>query len=217
MNIHLLSKHHSVINQYISQIRDKSLQTDAMRFRKNLERIGQLIAYEVSKTLIYRKKVINTPLGKADALTIATPIVICSILRAGLPLHQGILNIFDGAESAFISAKRIHKKGSEDIEIESNYTACPDLNGKILIVADTMIATGNSLVACLEHLKAYGSPKSLNIVSAIGSLEGVELLNEQLPKDAHLWIADIDPTLNAQKYIVPGLGDAGDLAFGEKL
>lgn len=186
-----------------------------MRFRENIVRLGQLIAYEISRVLPYETKIIETPLSKAEVLQREDPLVICSVLRAGLPLHNGILNTFDDAESAFISASRIKK--NQEIHIETQYAACPDLTNKILILADPMIATGKSLITCLERLNTHGRPKSIHIASVIGSEQGVGFICKRVPENTHLWIAAIDPDLNEKKYIVPGLGDAGELAFGKKL
>jgi len=182
-----------------------------------MERIGQLMAYELSKTLKYVDKDIDTPLTGASVKTLQEPLVICSILRAGISLHQGLLDIFDSSENAFVSAYRkpIDENGS--FKIISNYTAAPSLENKTLILADPMLATGQSILATLEALASFGRPSSIHILSVIGAKDGIDLVSKQLPESSHLWIADIDPILNSQKYIVPGLGDAGDLAYGNKL
>ena len=216
MIIHSLKN--SVLNSYIAQIRDKDIQKDAMRFRKNIERIGEILAYELSKKLPFSEKNITTPLGEKNMQVIDEKIVLCSILRAGLPLHQGVLNVFDEAENAFISAYRKHDKNNEnDFTIEVEYFASPSLQDKTLILIDPMLATGSSMVAVYEALKKHGIPKKIHIVSVIGSLQGVEYINKFLPENTELWISAIDDKLNDKGYIVPGLGDAGDLAFGNKL
>ncbi len=216
MVIHSLTN--SVLNSFIAQIRDKNTQKDSMRFRKNIERIGEILAYELSKKLDFSKKNVQTPLGTKKMELINEKIVLCSILRAGLPLHQGVLNFFDEAENAFISAYRKHNKNNEkEFTIEVEYFASPSLEGKTLILIDPMLATGNSMVAVYEALKKHGIPKKIHIVSVIGSLEGVEYIEQFFPENTELWISAIDDQLNDKGYIIPGLGDAGDLAFGNKL
>lgn len=216
MIIHSLKN--SVLNSYIAQIRDKKIQKDAMRFRKNIERIGELLAYELSKKLPFSKKNIITPLGEKEMQIIDDKIVLCSILRAGLPLHQGVLNIFDEAENAFISAYRKHNKtNNKEFTIELEYFASPSLQDKTLILIDPMLATGSSMVAVYKALKKHGIPKKIHIISVIGSLQGVEYIQKYLPENTELWISAIDDNLNDKGYIIPGLGDAGDLAFGNKL
>ncbi|MCL4147336.1 UNVERIFIED_CONTAM: hypothetical protein GTU68_023486 [Idotea baltica] len=188
-----------------------------MRFRRNIERIGEILGYEMSKTLNYSTSKIKTPLADCNIDLFDDNIVLCSILRAGVPLHNGLLNYFDTAENAFISAYRHHKHNPESFEIIVEYLACPNLEGKTLILADPMLATGQSMVATFEALKPFGTPKNVHLVSVIGAQEGVNFIKNHLDKNTHLWIAAIDETLNSKGYIVPGLGDAGDLAFGEKL
>nr|WP_321234003.1 uracil phosphoribosyltransferase [uncultured Psychroserpens sp.] len=217
MHIHNLSQENSILNSFISEIRDAQIQTDRMRFRRNIERIGEVLCYEMSKTLDYTPKTITTPLGKSDSQLYSDEIVLCSILRAGVPLHSGLLNYFDDAENAFISAYRHHKNNPETFEIIVEYLACPSLEGKTLILADPMLATGQSMVATFEALKPFGVPKNIHLVSVIGAQDGVDFVNNHFGKDTHLWIAAIDKTLSDKGYIVPGLGDAGDLAFGKKL
>ncbi|MBL7558536.1 uracil phosphoribosyltransferase [Olleya sp. YSTF-M6] len=217
MQIHNLSKENSVLNQFIAEIRDVSVQTDSMRFRRNIERIGEVLGYEISKTLDFETKTITTPLATIEATVPKNDVVLCSILRAGVPLHNGLLNYFDQSENAFISAYRHHKDNPESFEIVVEYLACPDLTGKTLILADPMLATGQSLVATFKALEPFGTPKSIHIAAVIGAEAGVDFLENNLPKDTTLWIAALDKTLNSKGYIVPGLGDAGDLAFGEKL
>ncbi|WP_298901083.1 uracil phosphoribosyltransferase [uncultured Psychroserpens sp.] len=217
MHIHNLSKENSILNSFISEIRDNRIQTDRMRFRRNIERIGEVLCYEMSKTLDYKSKTITTPLGKSDTQLYNDDIVLCSILRAGVPLHSGLLNYFDDAENAFISAYRHHKDNPETFEIIVEYLACPSLEGKTLVLADPMLATGQSMVATFEALKPFGTPKNIHLVSVIGAQDGVDFVNNHFGKDTHLWIAAIDQTLSDKGYIIPGLGDAGDLAFGKKL
>ena len=217
MHIHNLSDSNSVLNTFISEIRSVSIQTDAMRFRRNIERIGEVLSYELSKILPYTPNSIETPLGLCDINLDEGDLVICSILRAGLPLHTGVLNYFDKAENAFISAYRHHDKQTEAFEIIVEYITCPSLENKTLLLVDPMLATGQSLALTYEALKPYGMPKQVHILCAIGSQEGVSFISDKFPENTHLWIADIDKELNDKGYIVPGLGDAGDLAFGSKL
>jgi uracil phosphoribosyltransferase len=217
MNIHNLSLQNSILNQFISEIRDVKTQTDSMRFRRNIERIGEVLGYEMSKSLSFTPKVIETPLGHCQIELPHNDIVLCSILRAGVPLHNGLLNYFDTAENAFISAYRHHEDNPESFEIIVEYLACPDLENKTLILADPMLATGKSMHATFEALKPFGKPKAVHLVSIIGSQIGVDFVKENFDNNTHLWIAAIDKQLNNYGYIIPGLGDAGDLAFGKKL
>lgn len=217
MHIHNLSTKNSILNTFISEIRDKTIQKDAMRFRRNIERIGEILGYEMSKVLNYKPESITTPLGINNTHLIENDIVLCSILRAGVPLHNGLLNYFDTAENAFISAYRHHKHNPESFEIIVDYLACPNLENKTLILADPMLATGKSMVATFEALKPFGTPKEVHLISVIGAQSGVDFVSKAFNTDTHLWIAAIDKKLNDKGYIIPGLGDAGDLAFGEKL
>ena len=217
MHIHNLSLQNSVLNTFISEIRNTSIQKDRMRFRRNIERIGEILGYEMSKVLNYTPSTIKTPLGSSTTNALENDIVLCSILRAGVPLHNGLLNYFDTADNAFISAYRHHKHNPERFEILVEYLACPNLEGKTLVLADPMLATGQSIVATFEALKPYGIPKEIHLVSVIGAQEGVIYIDKHFDASTHLWIATIDEKLNDKGYIVPGLGDAGDLAFGEKL
>ncbi|MDO7172169.1 uracil phosphoribosyltransferase [Mariniflexile sp. AS56] len=217
MHIHHISEQNSVLNTFISEIRDVSKQKDRMRFRRNIERIGEILGYEMSKTLTYKPISVETPLGNSSINSLENDIVLCSILRAGVPLHNGLLNYFDTAENAFISAYRHHKNNPEDFEIIVEYLACPDLEGKTLVLADPMLATGQSMVATFEALKPFGTPKAIHLVSVIGAQQGVNFVGTHFDASTHLWIATIDENLNEKGYIVPGLGDAGDLSFGEKL
>ncbi|WP_296382450.1 uracil phosphoribosyltransferase [Winogradskyella sp.] len=217
MHIHNLSETPSILNTFISEIRDKTIQKDSMRFRRNIERIGEVICYELSKSLNFETHHIETPLGVSNTVLHKKDIVLCSILRAGVPLHNGLLNYFDAAENAFISAYRQHKHNPESFEIVVEYLACPSLEGKTLILADPMLATGQSMVATYEALKPFGTPKDVHLVSVIGAQKGVDYVSNAFNSDTHLWIAAVDDTLNSKGYIIPGLGDAGDLAFGNKL
>ena len=217
MIVHQLNTQNSILNTFLSEIRSQSIQKDSMRFRRNVERIGEILGYEMSKSLNYSTNTITTPLGTKDIQIINNTIVLCSILRAGLSLHQGLQNYFDNAENAYISAYRHHPNNDVDFEIVVEYFASPSLENKTLILADPMLATGNSLVAVLEALKKNGTPKEIHLVCVIGAVEGVEFIKNHFPKNTHLWIAAIDDTLNDKGYIIPGLGDAGDLAFGKKL
>ncbi len=217
MKIFNLAKENSILNSFISELRDVKIQKDSMRFRRNIERIGEILGYEMSKSLQYNTTTIETPLGNCKMSLLNNDIVLCSILRAGVPLHNGLLNYFDDAENAFISAYRHHKEKPDSFEIIVEYLACPSLENKTLILADPMLATGQSMLATFEALKPFGKPKNVHLVSVIGAQEGVDFLNDNFSEDTNLWIATIDPELSDKGYIVPGLGDAGDLAFGQKL
>lgn len=217
MKIHHLAQNNSVLNNFLSEIRDKNIQKDSMRFRRNIERIGEILAYELSKSFSYTSISVETPLAFKEMQIVEDSLVICSILRAGLPLHQGLLNYFDNAANAFISAFRHHPYNDERFEIVVEYLASPNLDGKTLLLADPMLATGQSLVAVFESLKKLGNPKEIHLISVIGAEEGIHFIEKHFPENTHLWIATIDATLNQKGYIVPGLGDAGDLAFGNKL
>ena len=217
MNIHNISLQNSILNNFISEIRSVGIQKDSMRFRRNIERIGEVLGYEMSKSLSYKTELVETPLGKCTINLPDNDIVLCSILRAGVPLHNGLLNYFDTAENAFISAYRHHKHDPESFEIIVEYLACPNLENKTLVLADPMLATGQSMVATFEALKPFGIPKEVHLISVIGAQEGVNFVEQNFDDNTHLWIAAIDETLNDKVYIIPGLGDAGDLAFGEKL
>jgi len=216
MLIHNLSNIDSLLNNFIFEIRDTSIQNDSMRFRRNIERIGEILSYEMSKTLSHHTINAETPLGNTKVNVPQDDIVICSVLRAGLPLHNGVLNYFDKAENAFISAYR-HHLNDTDFEIIVEYIACPNLENKTLLLVDPMLATGKSLALTYEALKSHGTPKQVHILSVIGAEPGVDYVKDKFPENTHLWIAAIDKTLNDKGYIVPGLGDAGDLAFGDKL
>lgn len=207
----------SVFNQFISELRDAAVQQDSLRFRFNMERLGAVFAYEISKQLEYEAKEIVTPLGVANVPVLKSYPVLATILRAGLPVHRGMLNVFDKSENAFVSAYRKHSKdGRFDIQVE--YVSCPDLTDRIVILSDPMLATGASLVLSYKALLAKGKPKHTHIVTLIASTQGVEYIRRNLSAgDVTLWVGAVDDELTAQAYIVPGLGDAGDLAFGNKI
>mgnify|MGYP002784125652 CR=1 FL=1 len=209
-----LSLKNSLVNRFVSEMRDVNLQTDRMRFRRNMERLGEICAYEISKELAYREQAITTPLGIANMhLPVQEPVV-ATILRAGLPLHQGVLNYFDRADNAFISAYRYHHR-DHSFEVKVEYASCPPLEGRTLIIADPMVATGTSLVLSYKALLAYGQPSAVFVVTAIGSEAGIAHVKHHIP-GVKIYAAAVDAELTAKAYIVPGLGDAGDLAFGEK-
>ncbi|WP_293301139.1 uracil phosphoribosyltransferase [Pedobacter sp. UBA4863] len=212
--IYDLSKNSSIARTFISELRDERIQKDAMRFRKNMERLGAFFAYEISKTLSYKEVETQTPLGIALSSVLAQQPVLATILRAGLPMHQGLLSVFDQAESAFITAYRKTKKNGDFI-IQMEHISAPDLEGKTVILADPMLATGQSIVLCAKELIDAYKIEKLHIVSAIASTEGVAHVRAHLPK-ANLWLGAIDAEMTSKSYIVPGLGDAGDLAYGEK-
>lgn len=215
--VHILSQQNSIFNQFIAELRDTDVQTDSMRFRKNLERIGEIIGYEISKTMDYETRETTTPLGIAQTSHLASQPVIATILRAGLPIHMGVLNYFDKADNAFISAyRRHHKDNTFDIHVE--YVSSPTIDDKVLIMCDPMIATGSSIVLAYKAILAKGTPKHVHIVSAISSKQGVDYVKANMPtQNFTIWCGAIDEELTAHSYIVPGLGDAGDLAFGEKI
>lgn len=214
--IYNLSNAPSIANQFIAELRDTRIQKDRMRFRHNLERLGEVLAYELSKTLHFHSVPIQTPLGAAYVdMPLEEPVIAC-ILRAGLPLQKGIMNVFDKSDMAFVSAFRKHND-DESFEICVQYIACPDIKNRVLIIADPMLATGQSAVKAVEFLLEYGQPKSIYVVSAIASQQGVDYVSQHLPQ-ASIWVGAVDPHLSStSSYIIPGLGDAGDLAFGEKM
>jgi uracil phosphoribosyltransferase len=213
--VNILSKQNSVFNQFIAEIRDAEIQKDSMRFRRNLERMGEIFAYEISKHLEYQPIEVVTPLGISNEMVPAKHPVIATILRAGLPLHQGFLNVFDKADNAFISAyRKHHKDGSFDIQVE--YLSSPDLDDRVLILNDPMLATGSSMVLAYKGILKKGKPSHVHVVSVIASVEGVAFVEKNFPENCTIWVGAVDEELTAQSYIVPGLGDAGDLAFGMK-
>lgn len=217
MIIHNVGEENSILNQFISEIRDTGIQKDSMRFRRNIERIGEVLGYELSKELTYAPKLIETPLGHQKMEIHQDQLVLCSILRAGLPLHQGLLNYFDTAENGFISAFRKHEGDEDDFEVIVKYFAAPSLEGKVLIINDPMLATGKTLENVLGALQKHGTPKQIHIAAVIGSQPGIAHVENIFPEETHLWIAAIDAALNSRGYIIPGIGDAGDLAYGCKL
>lgn len=216
MKCNNLGKNNSIFNHFIREIRDVKIQNDPLRFRRNIERIGEIFAYEISKKMDYEKKDITTPLAiSSESLMTELP-VIATILRAGLPLHQGLLNYFDRSDNTFISAYRKHKKGSNFV-IKIEYISSPSLQDKTVILCDPMLASGTSMVLAMEALLSKGDPKHIHVVAIIASSEGIQYLKENTPvKNCTLWVGAEDEEMTAQSYIVPGLGDAGDLAFGKK-
>jgi uracil phosphoribosyltransferase len=215
MKVVNFSQSDSIINKFVAELRDVNIQNDRMRFRRNVERIGEAIAYEISRTLHYETVSVTTPLGVADASLPADQIVAGTILRAGLPLHNGVLNVFDDAENAFVSA---YRKYDDEInfDIHIEYIASPSLDGKVLLLSDPMLATGGSMELAYEALLTKGTPDRVHLISIIASRQAVDYVQEHFPEDTTLWVGAIDEFLDPHKYIVPGLGDAGDLAFGEK-
>lgn len=212
--ITILTQRNSIANHYIAELRDNVVQKDRMRFRKNIERLGEIIAYEISKTLSYAPQEVETPLGIAEAHLLDDQPIIISIMRAGLPFHQGFLNIFDQADSGFLAAYR-HTKKSGEFEIHKQYESVPDLENKTVIIVDPMLATGKSLALCCQDILNTYAIKEMHIAAIIASDEGLELVRKQIPT-AHFWLGDVDKELTSKSYIVPGLGDAGDLAYGNK-
>jgi len=216
MVINIGSKN-SVVNQFVRELRDVSLQQDSMRFRRNMERIGEIFAYEISKTMEYEPKDVITSLGTAEVQVMKSKPVLATILRAGLPLHQGMLNYFDSADNAFVSAYREHRK-DDKFSIQIEYVSSPEIDNRVLILTDPMLATGQSMVASFKSLLIHGKPAHTHFVSVVASVQGVEYLKRMLPKTGvTIWVAAIDDELTALGYIVPGLGDAGDLAYGQKV
>jgi uracil phosphoribosyltransferase len=211
----ILSRTPSIADRFLAELRDVSLQQDRLRFRRNLERMGELLGYEISKTLSYRSESIATPLGSAPTTLLRQPIVLATILRASLPFHQGFLNLFDQAENAFIGAYRGHHLNDENFEVEMDYITSPNLHGKTLILMDPMLATGRSMEKVYHALLRFGVPAQTHIASVIASPEGVHHVRTRMP-ECRLWLGALDDHLNEHFYIVPGLGDAGDLAFGPK-
>lgn len=216
--LHILSKQNTVLNKFVAEVRDKAIQKDSMRFRRNLERIGEIVAYEISKTFSYEAKVVETPLGEASVEMISDQIVIATILRAGLPFHQGFLNYFDDAQNAFVSAyRKSTKDGKFTVKVE--YISCGDLEGKILLLVDPMLATGSSLVLAYKALcDKGGTPAHTHVAAVIASEQGIEYVEKNMPKKSTtIWCAAVDEELTSRAYIVPGIGDAGDLAYGDKI
>lgn len=216
--IHILSQQNTIFNTFLAQIRDKSVQLDSMRFRRNMERVGEIMSYEISKTLSYATTAVETPLGESQMSLVSDKIVIATVLRAGLPLHQGFLNYFDNAQSAFVAAYRKNSKdGTFKVKVE--YVSSSNLEGKVLLLVDPMLATGHSLCLTYEALmEKCGTPLHTHIASVVASEQGVDYALKHLPsKSTTLWVGAVDEELTSRAYIVPGIGDAGDLAFGEKI
>ncbi len=211
----ILSRTPSIAGRFLTELRDTTIQADRMRFRRNIERVGELLAYEISKTLAYRNEPIQTPLGPTTGVSLRQPVVLATILRASLPFHQGFLNLFDQAENAFIGAYREHHAQDDAFEIEMDYITSPNLHGKTLILMDPMLATGRSLEKVYHALLRFGTPAQTHVAAVIASPEGVSFLQARMP-ECRLWLGAVDSHLNEHFYIVPGLGDAGDLAFGPK-
>lgn len=216
IDIYTLGDQPSLFTQLLAEIRDLSVQHDRMRFRRNLERLGEMFAYEISKVLEYTPREVTTPLGTAVVNSLTEQPVLASILRAGLPLHQGLLNYFDHAENTFISAYRKHQGASDSFDVEIEYLSSPPLDGRELILCDPMLATGSSMVLAYQALLQRGTPRHVHVVAVIASTQGVEYALANFPPNTTFWLGAVDPMLTARGYIVPGLGDAGDLAYGTK-
>ena len=218
MKVINFSEQNSVINHFMAELRDKNYQKNRLLFRNNIERIGEMMAYEISKTLTYKPKTITTPLGTIDIPIIKDEVLLATVLRAGLPFHEGFLRVFDHAENGFVSAFRMYtNREHTEVGIHTEYMASPSVKGKTLIIVDPMLATGGSMVAAYEALLKTGKPHQVHIASVIGTPEGVEMLKNSVGEDTTLWCAAIDPGMNEHKSIVPGFGDCGDLCYGEKL
>lgn len=217
MKIVILGEKNSILNNFIAQLRDVNIQKDSLRFRRNLERIGEVFAYEISREMEYSPADVETPLGIARVNLQSEQVVLATIMRAGLPIHQGLLNFFDDAQNSFVATYRKYGKDNE-CKLHIDYTSCPSLDGKTLILSDAMIATGASVELTYRCLVEHGEPKHTHIVCPVASLDGVDFLSKQLPhKRVTLWVGAIDEELTNKSFIVPGLGDAGDLAFGSKI
>ncbi|HVY75290.1 MAG TPA: uracil phosphoribosyltransferase [Puia sp.] len=210
-----LSRENSILCDWVAELRDETIQRDRMRFRRNLERIGEIAGYEISKELAFEEKETQTPLGIAKSRVLKSQPVLATILRAGIPVHQGLLNVFDKADNAFVAAYRKHDRDGS-FEISLNYISCPELENRVLIISDPMLATGSSLVKTIQYLREEGHPSQIHLVTAIACTVGIEYVRREAP-GCKIWCGDIDDELTAKGYIVPGLGDAGDLAFGAKV
>lgn len=218
MEVINFSEQNSVINQYMAELRDKNYQRNRLLFRHNIKRVGMMMAYELSKTLEYKAKTVTTPLGTLDINVPKDDILVATVLRAGLPFHEGFLDVFDKAENSFVSAYRMYtNREHTEVGIHTEYMASPSAKGKTLVIVDPMLATGGSMAASIEALVKTGKPKKIHIASVIAVPEGIETIKGVLPDDSTIWCAAIDPGMNEQKYIVPGFGDCGDLCYGEKL
>jgi len=206
------------MNNFMAELRDKKYQQNRRLFRNNVERIGEIMAYELSKTLEYKTKTVTTPLGTIDIPLIKDDLVVATVLRAGLPFHQGFLNVFDKADNAFVSAFRMYiNREHTEVGVHTEYIATPSVKGRTLIIVDPMLATGGSLAAAIDSLTESGKPKKIHVCCVIAAPEGIEVVKEALPEDSTIWCAAIDNGMNEHKYIVPGFGDCGDLCYGEKL
>jgi len=214
--VHILGQRQSLFTQFLSEIRDVEIQKDSLRFRRNLERLGEIFAYEISKVLEHRERNVQTPLGVAATPVLKSQPVLATILRAGLPLHRGLLNYFDQAENTFISAYRKHHGDADTFEVEIEYLSSPSIEGKTVILCDPMLATGSSMVLAYQALLERGVPAHVHVVVIIASTEGLEFAKKNLPENVNYWVGAVDSELTPRKYIVPGLGDAGDLAYGAK-
>jgi len=218
MQITDFSKSNSIINLYMSELRDRNYQKNRLLFRQNIARIGEMMAYELSKTLEYKPKTITTPLGSIDIPLPKEDMVVATVLRAGLPFHEGFLNVFDHADNAFVSAYRMYtNREHTEVGVHAEYMASPSVKGKTLVIVDPMLATGGSMAAAIEALMKSGKPKQIHVCCVIAVPEGLEVVKSVLPEDSMIWCAAIDPGMNEHKYIVPGFGDCGDLCYGEKL
>ena len=218
MKVINFAEQNSVLNQYLSELRDKKYQQNRLLFRNNVRRIGQMMAYELSKTLEYKTKTITTPLATIDIPLPKDDVAIATVLRAGLPFHDGFLDVFDHADNGFLSAFRMYtNREHTEVGVYTEYKAAPSIKGKTLIIVDPMLATGGSMAASIESLMENGKPHSIHVCCVIAAPEGVEVVKQALPDDATIWCAAIDPGMNEHKYIVPGFGDCGDLCFGEKM
>ena len=218
MKVINFSEQQSIINQYMAELRDKNYQRNRLLFRNNIERVGEMMAYELSKTLEYKPKTVTTPLGTLDISLPKDDVLIATVLRAGLPFHTGFLRVFDRAENGFVSAYRMYtNREHTEVGVHTEYMASPAVKGKTLVIVDPMLATGGSMAASIEALLKTGKPKKIHIACVIATPEGIDVVREALPDDATIWCAAIDPGMNEHKYIVPGFGDCGDLCYGEKL
>jgi len=214
--VHNLGERWSLFQQFMCEIRDVEIQQDSLRFRRNIERMGEIFAYEISKVMQHSKIQVQTPMGEADCAVLTVQPVLATILRAGLPLHRGLLNYFDQAENTFISAYRKHEQDSDQFEVEIEYLSSPSVDGKTVILCDPMLATGSSMVLAYKALLERGTPAQLHVVVVITTEEGLAMTMKKLPVETTYWVGAIDPEMTSMKYIVPGLGDAGDLAYGAK-
>ena len=216
IKVNNLSQHDSIFNQYMAEIRDVTVHTDSLRFRRNLERLGEIMAYEISKTMAWETRTISTPLGTSECRVLVAQPVLATILRAGLPLHRGFLNYFDRAENTFVSAYRIHHNDDDAFDVEVEYLASPDLEGKTVILCDPMLATGSSMLLSYRALLERGTPAHTHVATVIASEQGIRFVQQNMPDETTIWTGAVDKELTSRSYIVPGLGDAGDLAYGSK-